>query len=172
MAKRHIICTSFYDIEKEGWQEAFEEFCEINGLDESKEDIYDYIQNTLNEYFNDERINLNVPCGDILAIADLGLWDGRHSAYQIIRAGNLNGIFKIKLYDDYEFYCDQYNVKADIYHHDGCNHVTFYEIRPNKEAALNKLLEAIYNQEEVTPAMLHACTKSLRPYVKKVYGFK
>lgn len=168
MAKKHIICTSLYDVDD--WQEAFEEHCEINELDKDEENIYQFIEETLAMYADDEVANLNIDCGDIIAIADLGLWDGRHSAYQMIKRGKVNGIFDIKLYDEYEFYCDQYNVKADIYHHDGVNHVTFYEIRQNKEKSLKKLCDAIYNQNEVTPKMIHSCTKSLRPYIKKVYG--
>lgn len=169
MTKKHIICTSLYNVDD--WQDAFEEYCESNELDKDKEDIYQFIEETLAMYAEDEVVNLNIDCGDIIAIADLGLWDGRHSAYQMIKRGKVNGIFDIKLYDEYEFYCDQYNVKADIYHHDGCNHITFREVISGKNNALERLQNALYNQEEVTAEMIRRCTRSLRPYVKKCYGF-
>ena len=42
------------------------------------------------DYLDDERMNLNITLGmPILIIADLGLWDGRHSGYQEIASGNI-----------------------------------------------------------------------------------
>lgn len=167
--KKRIICTSLYDIEKEEWEEAFEEWCEDNGLDKDEQDIDSFVQETLAMYAEDEAANLNVKCGDILVIADLGLWDGRHSAYKIIKRGKVNGIFDINTYDNYEYYCDAYNVKANIHHHDGCNHIEFRVIKPNVN--IKPLLDALYNQMEVSREMIRRYTTSLRPYVAKVYGF-
>lgn len=169
MAKKHIIWSSL-DRDEENWKESFEEHCEINELDMEKEDIYEYISDMLGEYFQDEMSNLSVPCGDILVIADLGLWNGRHSAYKIIRSGKVNGILGVDTMDDAEFYCDQYNVLADIYHHDGCNHLEFREIK--KGVNIQPLLDMLYNQEEVSRDIIRRYTKSMRPYIKKVYGFK
>lgn len=168
MAKKHVIWSSL-DRDVEDWQECFNEFCEINELDKDKLDIYEYINDTLAEYFQDERGYLNVPCGDILVIADLGLWDGHHSAYKIIRTGKVNGILSVNTMDDAEFYCDQYNVCADIYHHDGCNHLEFREIK--KGVNIQPLVDMLYNQEEVSRETIRRYTKSMRPYIKKVYGF-
>lgn len=169
MAKKYGIFSSFYDVEE--WIEPFNEYCETNGLDKNEVDIYDFIHSCLRDFYDDEVSNLDIKCGDIIAIADLGLWNGRFSAYKIITTKNVNGIFKVNTEDDCEFYCDQYNVKADIYHHDGCNHITFREIVEGHSRELERLKKSLYNQEEVTKEMIRRCTRSLRPYVKEVYGF-
>jgi hypothetical protein len=167
---KRIIATSFYEV-NDDWREGFEEFCEINDLNIDEEDIDEYIQYTLSVYLDDEKCNLNKECGYIIAIADLGLWDGRHSAYQLIKTRNLNGIFQLLDggYNDYEYYCDRYNVKADLYHHDGVNHVTFREVREGKN--IQPLLDKIYNGEELTAEYINRYTKSLRPMVADVYGW-
>ena len=106
--------------------------------------------------------------GRILLIADLGLWNGRRPGYQI-REGNVKNI----LYDgdaDYiEWYSDGYNIKATAAHHDGTN---FYEYRVIREDRnIQNLLDAIYNGEEITRKKLNYYTKSLEPYVRKIYNW-
>ena len=54
------------------------------------------------------------------------------------------------------------------YHHDGRNYVEFREIREDKD--VDKLLDKIYNQEPVSRAEIRRYTKSLRPYIKEIYG--
>lgn len=165
----HIIFETFYDIDD--WKDDFNDWCEINELDKDKEDIYDYIHEGIDIWRDDEILNLNIPIeGDVLAIADLGFWDGRKSGYQIVNKQNVNGIFNIgRNYDDVKFYCDQYNVKAELYHHDGVHYVEFREIRNNKN--IQRLLDKLYNGENVSRETIRKYTKSLRPKVAKVYGW-
>ncbi len=166
-----VIVTNMYD-DIEDFREWFEEFCEINGLDKDEEDIYEWVEKRLQWDFEDEEENLNIPCeGDILCIADLGLWDGRHSAYQIIpNATKFSDIFRVSMknIDNYKFHYDRYNVMAELHHHDGCNNIEFRLIK--KGVNPQPLLDAIYNQEEVTREMIRRYTTSLRPYIKKCYG--
>ena len=167
--KERVIFDSSYDVDD--WRESFKYFCEINGLNEEEEDIYNYIEESKREELHDEKRNLDITIdGDILVIADLGLWDGRHSAYKIIHATSLKNIFSVaKNYDDVRFYCDQYNVKADLYHHDGCNHVEFRLMKNGRSG--KTLLDKLYNQEKYTRDDIRNCSTSLRKYVAKVYGW-
>ena len=97
--KKRIIWSNM-NINPDDWKEGYKEATEINGWDEDTEDevnLWRYIDETLDAYLGDERMNLNVPTdGRILLIADLGLWYGRRQGYQI-REGNVKNI----LYDGY-----------------------------------------------------------------------
>lgn len=168
--KNHrVIFTNLVDTDD--YLAPFEEWCNDNGLDPEEEDIYEFIKDELDVWFDDEKTNLNIPCGEIVAIADLGLWDGRHSSYKVLKGDNVNNIFNINTEDYCDFYCDRYDVRADITHHDGTNHLLFREVREGRERAFKNLCEALYNQEEVTRKQINYCTRSLRPKVAKVYGF-
>ena len=168
--KEHIIYSNL-DINEEDWREGFEEWCEINGYNKDEKDLWTYIQDTLAIYLEDEHTNLNKSCGQIIAIADLGFWDGRRSAYQILNGGKVNAIFNVLdgNYDYFKFYCDRYDVKAELHHHDGVHYITFREIKPNTN--IESLKDKLYEGEEVSQKDITRCTKSLRPYVKKIYGW-
>ena len=168
--KERIIYTTLFDVDD--WEDDFKDWLDENGFDEDDCDIYNYIDINLVAWFNAEKANLNKPIdGDILVIADLGLWDGRHSAYKIIHASKLSDIFSIGGgYDDMKFYCDQHNLLADLYHHDGVNHLEFRLIK--KGVNITPLTDKLYNQEEVSRETIRRYTTSLRKHVAKVYGWK
>jgi len=115
----------------------------------------------------DERANLNVDVdGCIIAIADLGLWDGRRNAAKIVGC-NVKDI----LYSDCDFvtwYCDRYNVCCDAIHHDGTNYIT-YRVAKSRESA-EELIDKLIS-DKISLEGLMKKTKSLRPYVAKVYGW-
>lgn len=116
----------------------------------------------------DERINLNVTVpGNILAIADLGLWNGRRTAYKIYN-NNIRSILNTES-DNVEWYSDGHNIKATIPHHDGTNYVEYRVIREGKD--INKLTQKLYNQVPITRQEINYYTESLLPYVAKVYGW-
>lgn len=163
-----IFSTIIDDIEE--YRDGFEEWCEDNGLDPNKESIYDFGADSIRNWCEAEFMNLNVECGDILEIADLGLWDGRHSAYNIINKGKLNGILNSHGCDDFDIYCDRYNVKGTFHHHDGVNYIEYRLIKPNVD--ITPLTRRLYNQEEVTREMIRKYTTSLRPLIQRIYGFK
>ena len=120
--------------------------------------------------YDAEVCNLDVPLeGRVIAIADLGLWDGRKQGYKIL-GNNLNEVVKFSLScDEREVYCDAWNVKAEGYHHDGRNYVMFRELREDRD--VDKFLDKIYMGEEISTGILNYYTKSLRPRVQEVYGF-
>ena len=119
--------------------------------------------------FDDETMNLNKKLdGRILAIANMGLWNGRRAGYKIL-GNNLNEVLTSSIgCDEKEVYCDSYNVYAHGYHHDGYNTVEFREIREDRN--IENLLDKIYNNEPITRKEINYYTRSLRPHIKQIYG--
>lgn len=125
-----------------------------------------YVEDCTN-FLYDERANLDVPVdGVIVAFADLGLWDGHHQGAKkfgkyvknILRSSN----------DYQDWYCDRYNVRCTDIHHDGTN-TYLYRVAKDEEQA-DRLVNAIA-YEGMTEEEFRKATKSLRPYVAKVYGW-
>jgi hypothetical protein len=168
--KERIIFNNI-NVNEEDYQDVFLEWCDTNGCNPEDKDLDDFIQEELNIWLEDEQINLNKPCGNILAIADLGFWNGRKQGYKVINTQKLNGIFDVlgSDYNYFKFYCDRYDVKATLLHHDGTHYITFREIKPNVN--IQRLLDKIYNGEEVSQKEITRYTKSLKPLVSKVYGW-
>jgi len=127
--------------------ERYDEDCEIN--------------------LGDERANLNVDVdGVIVAIASLGLWNGRVHGAKVIGT-NVRDI----LYDNCDYltwYCDRYNVRCDATHHDGINHY-LYRVAKDRETAERLVDKIAY--EGMSEEQFRKATKPLRPYVSKVYGW-
>lgn len=117
---------------------------------------------------DDERHNLNKQLeGRIIAIANMGLWNGRRSGYKLMP----NNIASI-LYTDtplVEWYSDGRNIKAKMSHHDGTNYITYRMVKEDKN--IDNLLQKLYNGDEVTPQMISNYTTSLHPIVAKIFGW-
>lgn len=151
------------------WRDGYAEYCEINGITPGDDyDIYNWMEDTNALYLDDERVNLNKRInGDIIAIADVGRWNGRFSGY-IILDNNINSIFNIQ--DDLtEFYGDGRDIRATGVHHDGRNYYLFRAARPGRD--IDKLLTAIYNGEYISPQKLNYYTRSIYDDVAAVYGW-
>ena len=116
---------------------------------------------------DDERANLNVEVdGYIVAFVRLGLWYGKVNGAKLVGT-NVNQILSTS--DDYStWYCDVHNVKCDTIHHDGRNYI-IYRVADTKEKA-ERLVNRIANGE-MSEEQFRRATKSLRPYVAKVYGW-
>ena len=164
---KHIIWSNRY-IDPDDWRTDYLECMEIDEEDLDENKLWQWIHETLSYYLDDEYANLNKRTdGPILVIADLGLWNGRRQGYKIL-GDNVNNIFSTS--EDYtEWYSDGHNIKATASHHDGTNYYEYRVIREDRN--INKLLDAIYNGEEITRKKLNYYTKSLHPYVAKVYGW-
>ena len=120
-----------------------------------------------NDELDDERANLNLEVdGYIVAFARLGLWYGKVNGAKLVGT-NVSQILSTS--DDYAtWYCDVHNVKCDTIHHDGRNHI-LYRVADTKEKAerlVNRIADGGMSEEQFRRA-----TKSLRPYVAKVYGW-
>lgn len=161
MKKRIIWQNVDVQVDEDFYDEYYPEFTE----DERMNDALD--TNDLN--LGDERANLNIQLsGEIIAIADMGLWNGRKTGYKIIKSGNINDI----LYSDsdyVEWYSDGYNIKATMHHHDGTNYVEYREIRADRDA--EKMMNMLYSGQKVSRSMINYYTKSILPEIAKVYGW-
>ena len=125
-----------------------------------------YMEDRDNDLY-DERANLDVPVdGVIVCFADLGLWDGHHQG-----AKKFGSYVKNILHSNCEFndwFCDRYNVRCEASHHDGSNSY-LYRVAKDEEQA-DRLVQAIA-YEGMTEEEFRKATRSLRPYVAKVYGW-
>ena len=168
--KKRIIWSNI-DLNPEDWRKDYEEVARENEWDEDTSDpdnLWQYMIATHNTYLDDERYNLNKYLdGRILIIADLGLWDGRKQGYKIID-GNISNILYDNDADFIEWYADQYNIRATAHHHDGTNYYLYREIREDRNIQI--LLDDIYNGREISRSKLNYYTRSIRPYVAKIYG--
>ena len=130
-----------------------------------KQQLVDELNQT---YLDDELENLKRPLdNDILVIANLGLWNGRRTGYRYL-GRDLTDIFEAHN-DETRYYVDRYNVRATGAHHDGVNHYTFRELRPDVERD-NPLVAAIAAGRPITSQFINRYTRSLRPHVAAVYG--
>ncbi len=138
--------------------------------DISDEAVWDYIGHSIENWYDDERLNLNQELDNfVICIADLGLWNGRRSAYKLL-GKNLNSI----LYttgDSYEVYVEDGEVMAKDIHHDGTNYYNWRVLKSGlSNAKINDLLDSIVEGD--AEEKIRKYTKSLAPYVKRIYGFK
>jgi len=119
-------------------------------------DFYDF-------HWDDEVGNLNREVdSDIIAIVDMGLWDGRHNGYKIL-GNKLNDIMYCGN-GDKEIWYDGKNVCGSISHHDGCHYVTFRKIK--RGVNRNNLISKVLNGEDVS-----RLTVSLKKDVCEIYGW-
>lgn len=140
---------------------------EASREEENIEITYERYMEDCDNFLYDERANLDVPVdGVIICFADLGLWDGHHQG-----AKKFGSNVKNILYSDcdgIDWFCDRYNVRCEASHHDGSNSY-LYRVAKDEEQA-NRLVQAIA-YEDMTEEEFRKATKSLRPYVAKVYGW-
>lgn len=140
---------------------------EASREEENIEISYERYMDDMDNALYDERANLDVPVdGVIVCFADLGLWDGHHQG-----AKKFGSYVKNILHSNCEFndwFCDRYNVRCEASHHDGSNSY-LYRVAKDEEQA-NRLVQAIA-YEGMTEEEFRKATRSLRPYVAKVYGW-
>ena len=179
MWERKYIIWSNENLDTEDWKESFKEYIEMNNLDidpNDEEELYKYMVETNDEYLSDERINLNINVPDtdtVLVIADLGLWNGRCSAYREIHADKISDCLYTDRDTDYttwyldnrgDFCCDQI-------HHDGTNHLCFRAYKPNMTEAQKENLKAKLYMDTATRADITRVTQRLGDEIAKVYGW-
>ena len=159
MAKKRIIWTN------DDFDEWYEEMLK-DGYDE-EEITPELYHHDCEINLGDERTNLNIEvCGHIIAYANIGTWQGNVNGCGII-GSNVRDILSSNC-DYCTWYCDAYNVRFDGIHHDGSNHY-LYRVVETKEQA-ERLMDRVVNGS-LTEVQFRKATKSLRPYVARVYGW-
>jgi hypothetical protein len=179
--KEHTIFKSYLFLtreEEKDWRKSISEWLseekEERGytdedLDIDSEVVSEYFYNDIWDIYDCEKANLNKTLPNkIIAIADMGLWDGRRSGYQVF-GNNLNEVLYSGNCDDIYVYCDRYDVCSVMAHHDGRHYVTYRMVKDGVDIDnfLDKVYNGTYTKKDIT-----RYTKSLRPYVKAVYGWK
>ena len=163
----HLIWSN-YCLDYEDWKEDLE----TEYPDLSDEDRYLKMLEINNDYLDDERINLNIELSrPILIIADLGLWDGRHSGYKEIKSGNIKDCL-FSNYDYATWYVDKNgDLHCDDVHHDGTNHYLYRVYKDGiTEGQIDRLKNKIYSGT-ATRADITCVTRRLGDEIGKVYGW-
>lgn len=147
-------------------------YCEVNDININELSDYEkdnIINDEIVHWYEFEKMTLDYELdNDILAIADLGLWNGRTSGYKIL-SDNLNNILNVNG-DVIEVYAENGNIRAKATHHDGTNYILFRKIREDRD--IDKLLDRIYEGKPVSPSLLNYYTESLYPQVGEIYGWE
>lgn len=165
--KKHILWSN-YDLDYEDWKDSMEdEYPEL-----SQHERMDMMYEINQSYLDDERMNLDIQLSrPILCIADLGLWNGRHSGYKEIDSGNIRDC----LYSDADYvtwYVDEIgDMRCEAVHHDGTNH---YLYRTYKEGVSHNQIERLKGKiyyGTATRADITRITRRLGDYIGDVYGW-
>ena len=127
-------------------------------VNEQTADTYDFTRKDLNKQLNNP----------IVCIADVGTWNGRISGYSNV-GNNLNSVLNAHVNgtSDILVEYDGVNIISTEYHHDGTNHYIYRELKDN---APQHVRDAVECNEYVDNSALMKYTKSLRQYVKQLYG--
>lgn len=169
--KKHIIWQN-YDFNLEDWKDFLdEEYPEV--IDENKQ--YDLISDLNDECLDDERMNLSIEAsGDIIAIADIGLWNGRKKGYRELNSDNVSDCLQFEKDCDYaEWYVDQYgNLKSSQSHHDGTHYIIYRAWKNGvTDEQKDRVLNGLY-YGTISDRTIRRYTESLGKYVANVYGWK
>lgn len=165
------IFNSWDRFDEELLQEMRENIAEGNDIEPS-EISDEWLDECFWDFLGDEKANLDEETnGYIIAFADLGFWDGRRIGYKKLGT-NVADIFNCCTDGDYEkeWYADRYNVRLNAAHHDGTHHIIFRYVESEDKA--DEICEKIYNGKITTEKQLFRATKSIRPFVANIYGWK
>lgn len=173
---KHIIWSDL-NLDIDDWRDAYAEFIEDNGYYDDPDDeyaIYQYMVEVNSLYLDDERMNLDVEVSQpIIAIADLGLWNGRFSGYKELNSRNIKDCLDtFESCEYHEWYVDDRgDLCCKAVHHDGMNYVVYRTYRDDvTDEQIEDFLDKIYNGN-ITDDDVNAVTRSLGNEVAKVYGW-
>lgn len=167
--KRCLIWTNIDLYDEETMKETRKFMREQDYTDLSDNNVMRVIDDNNNMYIEDERDNLSQKYtgfkGYVVAFAELGLWNGVHVASKVYN--DISNILQNTSCDECEWYLDEWNVRFRGVHHDGTNNVLYRYVDTEKRAndIMNKIVCGGMNLKQFKKA-----TKSIRPFVQKVYG--
>lgn len=174
--KKHIIWSNL-NLDIDDWRDSYAEFIEDNGWNDDRDDEYAIYQHMIeinSMYLDDERMNLDVEISrPIVAIADLGLWNGRFSGYKELNSCNLKDC--LDTFDSCEYHewfvDEQGDLRCTAVHHDGTNFVLYRAYRDDvSDEQIEEFLSKIYDGE-ATEDDINAVTRKLGDEVAKIYGW-
>lgn len=144
--------------------------------DATEEELYRIMYETNSEYLNNERANLSgiyLPNG-ICAVADLGLWNGRHPGFIKYPVNTVKDCLRSHVNGDshVRFYVDaKGELRTREAHHDGTNWYWFRAYKPGvTDDQKHYLNNMVYAGEDYEP-YLRRITFRLGDLIGDVYGW-
>ena len=168
--KEHTIWESASFLKIEDWRDDI--ISEHPELADNEEKIYEKMVDINDFYLEDERINLNIKLPlPILVIADLGLWNGRHTGYKEINSCNIQDCLYSENPENRWYVDSDGEFRCESKHHDGTNYYWYRTWRRNisenkKEEIKLKLYEGTATEQEIKNV-----TATVGSYIAKVYGW-
>lgn len=163
---KHLIWTCNPDIEE--WKKAVildDSDIFKNGIDENA--LYEMND----EYLEDERQNLDIPLSaPILAIADLGRWDGRVPGFKDIESNIKNCLYSS--YDPMWYVDERGDLCCTETHHDGVNYIIYRKIKDTASDTAVANLKLKILSGTATRADITRVTERLGDYIGEIYGWK
>lgn len=139
----------------------FERELEDDVSDEELEEIIHEV-NVWELDFLREALNVSTE-GEIVVLADMGLWDGRRNGYKLAGYELDNQFYSDTDYIEWSIDRD---FEAVAIHHDGRNYYRYREVKPNlSDLQLENFMEALHNG--LTDSQITYYTRSLVPTIKK-----
>lgn len=173
---KHIVWSN-YNLNLEDWIDDLKEMLTEEGVDCSDwEDskFLDMINEVNNNYFDDERCNLNLPTeGRIIEIADVCLWNGRRMGYNLLNEHNIRACLNFKQDCEYgEWWVDSHNnLRSSQTHHDATHYILYREVKPEISSdQLDNFCWKLYNGK-ATSKDITKYTRAIGKRVKDVYGW-
>ena len=159
--KKHIIYTDYVD---------YDEWAEQYRKDYGEEPEWEYYYGYMSNWIVDERFNLDIQTNGIIAIADLGLWNGCRIGYKEV-GDNISDCLYTEC-DYAEWYVDSYGrFCCDETHHDGTNYIIYKEWKDDvTEEQKQMVMDKIY-MGTCTERILRRYTNNLGYKIAKIYGW-
>lgn len=173
---KHIVWSDL-NLDIDDWREAYAEFIKDNDYDDDPDDeyaIYQHMVEINSLYLDDERMNLDIELPrPIIAIADLGLWNGRFSGYKELNSNNIKDCLDtFRSCEYHEWYVDERkDFRCKAVHHDGTNYVLYRTYRDDvTDEQIEEFLDKIYDGN-ATEDDIEAITCRIGDRIAKVYGW-
>ena len=168
MQKNHIIWSDI-DLNFDKWKDDLID----QYPDASEDELISKMYEINSDYLDDERTNLNIQLSQsIIAIADLGRWNGRFNGYAMIDSGNIKDCLYSEC-DIKEWYVDKNgDFRCKAIHHDGTNYYLYRTFKDNVsesqiENLQGKILDGTATRRDIT-----RITRRLGDDIGAVYGWK
>lgn len=170
MKNRKMIIWSNADMDIDNWDFSQEEEDYGPITDDEK---WNRMTEINADYLEDERANLDIKLGsEIIILADLGLWNGRQKGVRIIGSGNIKDCLSSEC-DYVTWYCDRYDFRCEAVHHDGTNHYLYRVLKEDLTSdQRSHFFWKIWHEGNLDEKMIRRYTRSIRPEIAKVYGWK
>lgn len=147
--------------------EVREAFIECNGHEPSESELWEFVYSDIEMNYDAEKANLGVldNLGDVIAIASLGLWNGRRFGIAVLPSVR----DCLRYTEDYaSFYVEENDFQSVRHHHDGTNYI-YYRL-PRAGYDIDDIVDRI-REAEFDFTVIDKFTKSLAPHICKVYGW-